>query len=450
MAAESGGIALQFGLLLVPLMLLAGGSIDLGNVYRIRTALQNASDAASVGSLTKQSPAYIAAQTMPGNGSISAGVADATNLFNANITGLSGTSAITVTPAVTKSSLVLSSTVNWSATVPMTFLGLIPGQSNWTIAGTSKSTASLPQYLDFYLMVDVSGSMSFPSTPLGQTRLATVSQDDKSQYPTGCQFACHFAGYLGYYWSRNGGNALSPQVSSCPTPDVSACIQLRTDAVGVAIQQLLQTAKNTESVSNQYRIGLYPFIAYLMTYYPITSDITSTGVTSLSYAASQISNLLDTGVNTSLGSGGTHFENAFPTMNSLIKTIGTGASQSSPLPFVFLITDGSQDNQYYTTSTGWYGSNQATTLNPALCTQLKNHGITISVLYIPYQTILNPNASFAGNEDGAANNNIPYIPAALTSCASPNFFFTANSPADITNALAAMFNQAVAEARITN
>jgi hypothetical protein len=60
------------------------------------------------------------------------------------------------------------------------------------------------------------------------------------------------------------------------------------------------------------------------------------------------------------------------------------------------------------------------------------------------------NASFANDEDDAANNNIPNIPPSLQSCASPGFFYTANSPADITTALNAMFNQALLSAHITN
>ena len=85
----------------------------------------------------------------------------------------------------------------------------------------------------------------------------------------------------------------------------------------------------------------------------------------------------------------------------------------------------------------------------SLCSTLKNRGITVSVLKISYQTIQNP-TSFANNEDFCANSNIPAIPPNLKSCAPPNFFFTANTPADITTALNAMFNQALVTAHITN
>ena len=85
-----------------------------------------------------------------------------------------------------------------------------------------------------------------------------------------------------------------------------------------------------------------------------------------------------------------------------------------------------------------------------MCTTLKNRGITIAVLYIPYRTIQNPNPPFANNEDGAANSNIPNIPGALKSCASPNFYYTATTPADINSALVTMFEQAVSTAHISN
>ena len=80
---------------------------------------------------------------------------------------------------------------------------------------------------------------------------------------------------------------------------------------------------------------------------------------------------------------------------------------------------------------------------------MKGRGITVAVLYIPYGTIQNRIPNFASNEDGYANNNIANIPAALKNCASPNFFYTANTPADINNALQTMFEQAVNTAHIS-
>jgi hypothetical protein len=209
-----------------------------------------------------------------------------------------------------------------------------------------------------------------------------------------------------------------------------------------------------QQVNGQFRIGLYPFIQKLIPYFSLTSTIGPGSA--IQTAAQNLATLLDTGnsPDVGLGSGGTHFENAFPTMNSTIPPVGGGAvgdgsSSTNTKPFVFLVTDGAQNFQ---TCCGFSGSNSATVMpsgTSSPCQQLKSRGITVAVLYIPYEPIQNPTTIF-NNEDGVANANIANIPPSLTSCASPNFFFTASSTSQIAAALAAMFNQALVTAHLTN
>jgi hypothetical protein len=215
---------------------------------------------------------------------------------------------------------------------------------------------------------------------------------------------------------------------------------LRVEAVAYAVQQLIAKAQSTATLPNQFSIGLYPFIVDMFSYVPITTNLAT-----VSTSASSLTSLLDTGSGL-LGSGGTHFENALPEMNTAITNVGDGSGVLSPKPFLFFVTDGAQDPQWQAGGS-WWGSNQATTLNEALCTPIKNRGITISVLYIPYTPIQNP-TDFAGGEDYAANANIPNIPTHLQACASPGFYFTANTPSDITSAMQAMFQQSLQAARI--
>src|SRR5208282_2506185 len=81
--------------------------------------------------------------------------------------------------------------------------------------------------------------------------------------------------------TTNGNNVnwSNTPVTSCPTAGTTSCIQLRADAVGYAVNQLLTTAATTESndgVENQFQVGLYPFIQYLDTSdYPLTTSISS-------------------------------------------------------------------------------------------------------------------------------------------------------------------------------
>jgi len=518
-----GNIAVIFTLAMIPLVSALGSAVDYSMATRMKAKLQSAADAASVASISQNSAGYLAATQMQSDGTIPAGVTDANAIFDGNMNTIGGYQNLTRTSTVTKTGIKLNSSVTFSAQVPTTFMRVI-GMQALTITGTSSSAASLPPYLDFYLMLDVSGSMGLPSTNAEQTRLSQINPDDFSVYPNGCTFACHFqtnacstpsvgqktnpsgsvvSAYptnnycLGYLISRvsqagynsllqtttnypmknqqlpptmvssvtsnltpgapnslitgnskSTSNSLTP-VTSCPTEGTDACIQLRADAVGYAVTQLFQYANTHEKVSNQFRIGLYPFVRYLYAYSPLTSSIGPSD--SITTAANNLATLLDPGNNSNLGSGGTHFENAFPSMNTTITSVGNGSTSTNTQPYVFLITDGAQNFQTQW-SGSWAGSNSATVMpsgTSSPCKPLRDRGITVSVLYIPYQTIQNPTTIF-NNEDNVANANIPNIPPSLTDCASSGFFYTANTPADIQSALKAMFDHAVQTAHITN
>lgn len=517
---QRGNIAVTFAIAIIPLLAAVGGAVDYSTATRIKAQLQSAADAASVGSLAVGSPAYVAAGQMGSAGPVPEGVTDATNIFNANINGLTGFTNLQVSPTVTKTNTNLTSKVTFSAQVPTAFVKLI-GFPTLTVSGSSQSTGSLPMYLDFYLALDVSGSMGLPSTTSEAQRMQAINPDNYKQYPTGCTLACHFDQQsnactdsgtqqyptnntcMGYIYSRLSQSALSalinqrstrrvpkqkpglpnamlanlnnsltgpnslitgnadsttwslPAVSNCPTPGTDSCIQLRLDAVGYAVNQLFQTANQDEKLPDQFRIGIYPFIRYLDSgYSPLTSSINGDPGTpgTINYAAANLATLLDTNVNSNLGSGGTHIDNALSSLNNVIVNVGNGSASNDTLPYIFLVTDGAEDPQVKgVPNGGWSGSNHATVINPTTdCTPIKNRGIIISVLYIPYQVINPVNASFANDEDDYANWNIPNIPASLQACASPGFFYTANTPQDITAALQQMFNHALITAHLTN
>ncbi len=153
--------------------------------------------------------------------------------------------------------------------------------------------------------------------------------------------------------------------------------------------------------TNQFRIGLYPFIQKLYSYFPLTTAINGSPSTSgtINYAAANLASLLDTNMDSNLGSGGTHIDTALTSVNDLIcsgsGTVGDGSTATTPQPYVFLVTDGAQDPQIKgVPNGGWSGSNHATTIDKQntlatvpQCEALKNRGIVVSVLYIPYQPV---------------------------------------------------------------
>jgi Flp pilus assembly protein TadG len=551
---KRANVAVIFGIAVIPILTSVGVAIDYSMATRIRAKLQSAADAASIASISQNSAGYKAAALMTSNGSVAAGVSEANNIFNGNaatIIGYAGLNAVP-TSTMTKTGATLTSTVTFTAQVPVTFMkvvAMLGGGGAWqtmTVGGSSSSTSTLPLYLDFYLTLDVSGSMGLPSTTAEANRMQAINPDNFVQYPTGCTLACHFAPQksacvddpnvtpptnypanpptnsnytqqystnnycMGYVYSRLGQTALANLINqastlavpkqkpglpdamlsglttnvtagspnslisgntsslpysltatqSCPTDGTDACIQLRLDAVGTAVNDLFQMAQNREIVANQFRIGLYPFIQTLYSnYFPLTSSINGdpNNSSTINYAAANLASLLDTNMNANLGSGGTHIDTALTSMNTLITSVGNGTAWNNTLPYVFLVTDGAEDPQTKgVPNGGWSGSNHATVINPTtVCQPLKNRGIIVSVLYIPYQTISPVNASFAGDEDDAANNNIPNIPASLQGCASPadsagSYYYTATTPAEIKASLNAMFNHAVQTAHITN
>jgi Flp pilus assembly protein TadG len=161
---KSANVAVIFAFAVVPVVSAVGCAVDYTRATQIRSKLQAAVDAASVGSVAKQSPAYPAAGSMTSDGPIPVGVTDATNIFNGNMSGTSGYTLNSMTPVVTKTGGTVTSTVQFSANVPAMFLGVM-GKSTMTVTGKSVATASMPIYIDFYLLLDNSPSMGVGATP---------------------------------------------------------------------------------------------------------------------------------------------------------------------------------------------------------------------------------------------------------------------------------------------
>ena len=438
-----------------------------------KAKLDAASDAASIAAVAT-AKAYVAANQSDAAlsvNAIAAGLTQASKAFVINAGSLPFSQAPNVltyayaAPTVancpassaciylSQSKQTFTATTIYSGSTQNNF-GQIFGVPTTKLAGVAAATADIPSYLDFYLLVDVSGSMGLASTSSGQASLLNN---------TGCQFACHFPGQDGgYNYALNNA------------------IQLRSGAVNTAVCGLLKLAASP-SVTQQYRVGIYPFIDSTATLAPLT--YADTNAASLSAAAGCSSSnptvftqLLDTGTtqlftgndpSTGTGSGGTHFESALSTAYSTISSFGDGSSSLKSRPFVFIITDGMQNNQHFYSSVygrtnypgnpssfrgyanaNWDGSSPQT-MNSSLCSALKNatpNAATISILYIPYSTLTVTNQNTG--ETVAANTAVPNIPSSLTACATSGFFYTANAPADISNALGNMFRQAVQVAHL--
>lgn len=456
---ERGNAIIIFGFCLVPMVLMTGLGIDYGMAITARAKLDAAADAASLAAVST-AKAYLADNPNDPNAqtnAITAATARAKSAFAVNAGKVPFTTYTLATPSVVVGNRTFTATVSYSASATNHF-GQIVGVKTFDWNGRSQSVVGTPGYLDFYLLVDVSGSMGLPSTQDGMFKLSANNPDQKHDYPLGCMFACHYPRSVDGQNTPLQGWDIAKRLG----------IQLRSGAVNDAVCQLLQRAASP-AVIDQYRIGIYPFITQMATLVPLTAD-TKPGHSLWkaadcdSHPEMAFTNLLDTGttqlttngdLTTGTGSGGTHFDAAFSQMRSTIVSYGDGSSATSPKPFVFLVTDGVNNNQFYSlgayrfppmyvgqqAGAGFWGE-AISELGYDSCQPVKDAGAIVSVLYIPYLGIAPWDKTDLAPEIVATDAVIDRMPDGLQKCASPGYFFTANSPDDIKNALNAMFDKA--------
>src|SRR6266700_2954485 len=432
-----GNIAVIFALASLPVLSAVGCAVDYSRASQMRSKLLAAADSASVGSLAKTAPAFIAAGTMTSDGSISVGVTDARNIFNANMSGVTGYTLNSVTPTVTKSGTVVTSNVTFSATVPTSFMGII-GTSSFSVTGSSTSTANLPQYIDFYLLLDNSPSMGVAATPADVTTMVNHTSDQ-------CAFACH-----DYNDSNNYYNLAK-----------NLGVTTRIDVLRTATQSLMDTAGATETYSNQFRMAIYDFGASSKTIGLRALFSLSSSLSSAKTAAGNIDLMGVYGNNDAYTADkDPQFSTVLPAINNVISTPGTGTS-ASPLKYLFFVSDGVADESnsscLKTMSNSTFGNISPrcqSPINPALCTTLKNRGIKIAVLYTTYLQ-LTTNSWYMAWIDPF--NKGPFGPSPnseialnMASCASPGLYFEVSPTQGISAAMNALFQKAVADARISS
>jgi hypothetical protein len=234
---------------------------------------------------------------------------------------------------------------------------------------------------------------------------------------------------------------------------------MRIDVLRSATQQLMSTAAQTETYSNQFRMAIYDFgisadTAGLTTIFPLSSSLTGAQT-----AAANIDVMAVNGQDDQ-DDRDTDFDNLLTQMNSAISSPGSGTS-SAPQKYLFFVTDGVADenNSSSCLTPNLPNHNGDTTrciepINTALCTAMKNRGIKIAVLYTTYLAL--PSSSFYTSWIAPFNAG-PYGPSPnsqialnLQSCASPGLYFEVGPTQGIAQAMIALFQKAVADARISN
>ena len=425
---KSANIAVIFAIAAVPVMTFVGSAVDYSRATATRSKLQSATDAASVGSVTKTSPAFIAAGTMTADGPIAAGVTDATNIFNANMNGVAGYTLKSMTATVNKTGGKVTSTVSFTATVSTTFLNVI-GKTSMTVNGTSTATTTMPLYIDFYLLLDNSPSMGVGATPADVTKMVNNTTDK-------CAFACHDLNNTSNYY--NLAKSLG--------------VTTRIDVLRTATQSLMDTAAQTQTYSNQFRMAIYDFgsaasSAGLRALFALSSSLSSA-----KSAAGNIDLMTVNGQNEN-NDQDTQFTSVMPAINGVITAPGAGTT-SAPLKYLFFVSDGVADEYNPSCIKTPTGGRCQSPINTALCTTIKDRGIKIAVLYTTYLAL--PTNSWYNTWISPFNAG-PYGPSPnsqiaqnMQSCASPGLYFEVSPTQGISDAMNALFKKAVADARISS
>lgn len=428
---QRGNIAVIFALTCVPLITAVGCGIDYSRATQIRSKLQAAADAASVGSIAKNSPAFLAAGTMTADGSIADGVTDAKHIFDANRANQTGYTLTSVTPVVSKTGSTVTSTVNFSATINTMFLGVI-GKSTVAMSGTSTATANMPLYADFYLLLDNSPSMGVAATPTDVTTMVNNTSDK-------CAFACHD------YNDANNYYNLAKKLG----------VTTRIDVLRQATQNLMDTASATQTYSNQFRMAIYDFGASSATIGLRALFSLSASLSSAKTAAGGIDLMGVYGNNDSYTADkDTQFSTVFPAISAAISAPGAGTS-SAPMKYLFFVSDGVADE--YNTGCSKplvSGGRCQSPLDVSLCTTIKNRGIKIAVLYTTYLQL--PTNSWYMSYIDPFNKG-PFGPSPnsevarnMQKCASPGLYFEVSPTQGISDAMNALFKKAIADARIAS
>jgi Flp pilus assembly protein TadG len=457
----AGNVITMFGFSLLPLAAAVGFAFDYSRISAARAKLDNAADVATLASISKNANPFVNTPTQSG----------VRQWFDAAATQIPGVTITSFQANIAPSVTNMAVTVTYTAQVQTT-LGAILGISSVSVGGTSTAKTNAPPYVDFYLLLDNSPSMGLGATAADITHLQQLTPDS-------CAFACH------QHTFDSNGNITGDNTSDYYHVARNNGVTLRIDVLRTATQKLTQTASASETVANQFRMAVNTFSDTFQTVASLSADMpsvsTSANAIDLAYA---YRNQRD---------AQTSFDTALSYMNSTIPNPGSGAGQTTPQEFLFLVTDGVEDepvgsasgsgdpadppasylplnNQpnLANTQTGNVNSGRLIDMikadSSSMCTTIKNRGIKIAVLYTPYMPVTN-NAfynkwigatSTSLNNNNPVNANDPTDPAqngigiALKTCASPGFYYQVTPTTGINDAMQALFQAAITSVLLTN
>ena len=411
---DKGQVAIIMAFAFVPMLAFTGSAIDYSRGSAALAQMNAAADAAALNAVARgrASPTH----TLPSDTEIR-------NFFNA-AAGSNTTVTITsftVTP--TNSATTLYVQIDYTATVKTVFMGVL-GVQTINFSGLAKAATDLPPYVDFHLLLDNSPSMGVAGSTADISKMVSLTPDS-------CAFACHQKDSSGndvswdyYHLAKNNG------------------VKMRMDLLRDAVKNLMDTAKASTTIPNQFRMAIHTFSDTFQTVAGLSSDLTTqkanASAIDVAYAYYDQNDMQ------------TSYDTAMPAVNSLIAAPGNGMSVGQEQKYLFIVTDGVEDERKSARTGNAADKNTRIidTLDTTWCDTIKARKISIAVLYTPYLP-LPTNGFYNSYVAPLDNTGSAGIVPRLTACASPGFFFQISTSLSIDQAMQAMFQQAVKYARLT-
>lgn len=447
-----GNMGISFALLLVPMILAVGVSIDFVRAYDIQAKMQTDLDAALI-----------------------AAVKDVGNLNEAEVqkkvqTWFDAQTDIDASKySLSDSDIKISKTNKTiqavaTAGVPTTFMEIADIHSV-NVSATSSVAGPATSYMNVYLVLDKSASMLLAATAAGQSSLRNTAS---------CEFACHTADGSTYKYNGKSYGTVY-QVAK------AMGITLRADVSVEAVDEVLDMIDDANASSSHIKVGLY------------TIGASATQVLAPTYSTSTARSYLkddSEGLNSATSETVSYFDASLPTLATLVGSAGDGSSASSPLKLVLLLTDGVESTRDWVTnnpkntwkctqSSGstcvYYNSKyfpmqpKVSPLNPKWCDAMKGKTVTVGVLYTEYlaapldwgynmtvgETM--KTSGFTSTWGGTMRSGVSatttrrdYVPYALKDCASSeDLFISASDAGDIKSGLSSLFEQYLTSVRLT-
>jgi Flp pilus assembly protein TadG len=457
-------VAITFALVGVILMMVVFMAVDISDAFTAKNALQDATDAAALAVATEvaKNPNETETQLeIVANGMLKADFPQGAP----TLTSFHVCAAVQNDCAGPQGQMAMNTvSLQTDANVTCLLFGLssLCGSSGAMIPVSASTTTSITQgvTLQLNVLMDSSASMIVGATQPDVTTIsnwvsanwAQVKPGDPAPYTGGdnppCAFACHDV----------GGATQPSDIAMGLTNAHAAGATTRFDVMIQAAQGLiahLQTqSQQSSGPQNTLVFNIWSFDTALHTYGTANTDFTG----ALS-AIGQVSPGLDTWMATAMGQ-----------VISQVGSNGNGTSTASPLKFLILVTDGLQSDRsnnwgcsswgndpawnYNPTCTGGY----ATGINTSQCAQLKANGGIVAVLETPYVPLTGQDPNVQPYEKTVRHviypggpNSQSVISQALSTCASPGYYFQASSSAQIATGFTTLTDKFINGAtRITN